>query len=238
MTVPNQPRTRIENRILAALPTKEYNRLVAQMERVPLPFAEVLYEPGDTIQHVYFPNDSIVSLLSTVEDRSTLEVGIIGNEGLVGLSILLGVKTSPNRALVQGEGSAMRMKAAALRKETSGDGSLQRLLHRHTHALMTQIAQSAACNRFHKVEARLARWLLMMHDRIGSDEFRLTQLFLSDMLGVRRVGVTNAATVLQRNRLITYSRGHITILNRAGLEAAACKCYSIIKAEYDSFLGG
>lgn len=237
MTVPNQPRTRIENRLLAALPTKDYKRLVAQMERVQLPFAEVLYEPGDMIEHVYFPNDSIVSLLSTVEDRSTLEVGIIGNEGMVGISVLLGVKTSPNRALVQGEGSAMKMKAAALRKETSADGSLQRLLNLNTHALMTQIAQSAACNRFHVVDARLARWLLMTHDRIGSDEFRLTQLFLSDMLGVRREGVTNAATVLQRNKLITYSRGHITILNRAGLEAAACKCYSIIKAEYDSFLG-
>lgn len=237
MTVPNQPRTRIENRLLAALPTKDYKRLVAQMERVQLPFAEVLYEPGDMIEHVYFPNDSIVSLLSTVEDRSTLEVGIIGNEGMVGISVLLGVKTSPNRALVQGEGSAMKMKAAALRKETSADGSLQRLLNLNTHALMTQIAQSAACNRFHVVDARLARWLLMTHDRIGSDEFRLTQLFLSDMLGVRREGVTNAATVLQRNKLITYSRGHITILNRAGLEAAACKCYSIIKAEYDGFLG-
>lgn len=237
MTVSDKPRTRIENRILAALPTKDYKRLVAQMERVHLPFAEVLYEPGDIIEQVYFPNDSIVSLLSTVEDRSTLEVGIIGNEGMVGVSVLLGVKTSPNRALVQGEGSAMRMSAAALRKETSADGSLQRLLHLNTHALMTQIAQSAACNRFHQVEARLARWLLMTHDRIGSDEFRLTQLFLSDMLGVRREGVTLAATALQRNRLITYSRGHITILNRAGLEASACKCYSIIKNEYDSFLG-
>ena len=237
MTVPNQPRTRIENRLLAALPTKDYKRLVAQMERVQLPFAEVLYEPGDIIEHVYFPNDSIVSLLSTVEDRSTLEVGIIGNEGMVGISVLLGVKTSPNRALVQGEGSAMKMKAAALRKETSADGSLQRLLNLNTHALMTQIAQSAACNRFHVVDARLARWLLMTHDRIGSDEFRLTQLFLSDMLGVRREGVTNAATVLQRKNLITYSRGQITILNRAGMEASACKCYSIIKAEYDGFLG-
>ncbi|HET8676152.1 MAG TPA: Crp/Fnr family transcriptional regulator, partial [Blastocatellia bacterium] len=152
MTVPNQPRTRIENRLLAALPTKDYKRLVAQMERVQLPFAEVLYEPGDMIEHVYFPNDSIVSLLSTVEDRSTLEVGIIGNEGMVGISVLLGVKTSPNRALVQGEGSAMKMKAAALRKETSADGSLQRLLNLNTHALMTQIAQSAACNRFHVVD--------------------------------------------------------------------------------------
>jgi CRP-like cAMP-binding protein len=236
MPFSNGPGTRIENRLLAALPRKDYNRLVPHLEHVPLPFAEVLYEPGDTIQYVYFPNDSIVSLLSTVEDRSTLEVGIIGNEGMVGISVLLGVKTSPNRAIVQGEGSAMRMKAATLLKEVSADGSLQRLLHRNTHALMIQISQSAACNRFHQVEARLARWLLMTHDRIGSDEFRLTHKFLSDMLGVRREGVTNAATVLQRNKLMTYSRGHITILNRAGLEAATCKCYSIIKSEYDSFL--
>jgi CRP-like cAMP-binding protein len=237
MTFSNQPRARIENRLLAALPKKNYDRLVPHLQHVHLAFAEVLYEHGDKIQYVYFPNDSIVSLLSTVEDRSTLEVGIIGNEGMVGVSVLLGVKTSPNRAIVQGEGSAMRMKAAALRKEVSADGSLHRLLHRNIHALMTQISQSAACNRFHQVEARLARWLLMTHDRIRSDEFRLTQGFLSDMLGVRREGVTNAARTLQRNKLITYSRGHITVLNRAGLEAAACKCYRIIKAEYDSFLG-
>ncbi|HST21694.1 MAG TPA: Crp/Fnr family transcriptional regulator [Blastocatellia bacterium] len=236
MTNPKNPRPKIENRILRALPAKEYKRLVAHLEQVPLPFAEVLYEPGDTIEYVYFPNVGVVSLLSTVEDRSTLEVGVIGNEGMVGLSVLLGVKTSPNRALVQGEGSAMRMKAATLRKAMNGDGSLQKLLYLSTHALMTQISQSAACNRFHIVEARLARWLLMTHDRTGTDEFRLTQQFLSDMLGVRRVGVTNAATALQKNKLITYSRGQITVLNRAGLEAAACKCYSIIKAEYDSFL--
>lgn len=237
MTFSDNTAARIENRLLAALPKKDYKHLVAHLQRIRLDFAEVLYEPGDTIEHIYFPNDAIVSLLSTVEDRSTLEVGIIGNEGMVGISLMLGVKTSPNRALVQGEGSAMRMKAAAFRKEISALGSLQRLLYRHTHALMTQISQSAVCNRFHTVEARLARWLLMTHDRIGSDEFRLTQQFLSDMLGVRRAGVTHAATVLQRNKLITYSRGHITILNRAGMEAAACKCYSIIKAEYDSFLG-
>lgn len=237
MTPSKDPRARIENRLLAALPRKDYNRLVAQMARVPLAFAEVLYEPGDPINTVYFPNNAIVSLLSTVEDRSTLEVGIIGNEGMVGISVMLGVKTSPHRALVQGEGSAMRMKAAAFRKEVSGDGALQKLLHRHTHALMTQIAQSAACNRFHQVDARLARWLLMMHDRVGSDEFRLTQQFLSDMLGVRREGVTYAARALQKNKLISYSRGHLTVLNRAGLEATACKCYSLIKAEYDSFLG-
>ena len=237
MTVSNDSRAKIENRLLAALPKKDYKRLAAHLEHVTLNFSEVLYEPGDTIEYVYFPNNGVVSLLSTVEDRSTLEIGIIGNEGMVGISVLFGVKTSPNRALVQGEGSAMRMKAAALRKELSGDGALQKLLNRNTHALMMQISQSAACNRFHKVEARLARWLMMTRDRLASDEFRLTQEFLSDMLGVRREGVTNAASALQKNKLLTYSRGRIMILNRAGLEAAACKCYSIIKAEYDSFLG-
>lgn len=233
----NDTRPRIENRLLAALPGKDYNQFVAQMERVPLPFAEVLYEPGEPIEYVYFPNAGIISLLSTVEDRSTLEVGIIGNEGMLGVSLMLGVKISPNRALVQGVGSAMRMKAAAFRKAARVDGTLQKLLHRNTHALMTQISQSAACNRFHKVEARLARWLLMTHDRMGADKFQLTQQFLSDMLGVRREGVTLAARDFQRNKLISYSRGNLTVLNRAGMEAATCKCYSIIKAEYDSFLG-
>lgn len=236
MTVSDDLDTKIKNRLLASLPGKDYKRLVPNLEEVHLDFSEVLYESGDTIKYVYFPNNSIVSLLSTVEDRSTLEIGITGNEGMVGPSILLGVKISPYRALVQGEGSAMRMKASTLLKESNADGSLQRLLHRHIHALMTQIAQSAACNRFHQVEARLARWLLMTHDRIGSEKFRLTQQFLSDMLGVRRQGVTYSARALQRSKLITYSRGHLTILNRTGLEAAACKCYSIIKAEYESFL--
>lgn len=228
---------KIENRFLAVLPTRVYKRLAAQMDRVRLSFGSILYEPGDPLQYAYFPNDSIISLLSPVEDRSTLEVGIIGNEGVVGLSALLGVRDSPNRAIVQGAGSAMRIKTAMLLREARADVSLQRLLNRQIHALMTQISQSAVCNRFHRVDARLARWLLMTRDRSGSDEFRLTHDFLSDMLGVRRVGVTNSATVLQRKKLIEYSRGHITILDLAGLNAVACSCYSIVKDEYDSFLG-
>jgi CRP-like cAMP-binding protein len=156
---------------------------------------------------------------------------------MVGIPVFLGVKTSPNRAVVQREGSALRLKAAALRKEVSANSSLQYLLGRHTHSLLTQISQSAACSRFHMVEARLARWLLMTHDRIGSDEFQLTQEFLSSMLGVRREGITNGASALQRNKLIAYSRGRIRILDRKGLEATACKCYKIIKSEYDSFPG-
>lgn len=225
------------NRLLAALPRKEYQHLLPELEHVTLSFGEVLLEPGDTIRHVYFPNDSIISLLSSVEDRELLEVGIVGNEGMAGLSVFMGVNKSRNRALVQGTGTAMRMKAAVLRKEVSNDGgALHNLLHLYTHSLLTQISQSAACNRFHLVNARLARWLLMTHDRVTGDEFYLTQEFISHMLGVRREQVTLAASGLQKQELISYSRGQIKILNRAGLEAIACKCYRIVKEEYDNLL--
>ncbi|MBA2733508.1 MAG: Crp/Fnr family transcriptional regulator, partial [Acidobacteria bacterium] len=191
---------------------------------------------GDTIPHVYFPNDSIISLLAAVENRSTLEVGIVGNEGIAGICVFLGMNTSRYQALVQGEGTAMRMKTAAFSKESAHTGALHRLLLRYTNSLMTQISQSAACNRFHTVNARLARWLLMTRDRMGSDEFRLTQEFMSKMLGVRREGVSVAAAALQKSELINYNRGNITILERRGLEAVACNCYKIIKDESDSFL--
>jgi CRP-like cAMP-binding protein len=224
------------NRLLAALPRKEYRRLLPALEQVTLVFGNILYEPGDTIRHVHFPNDSIVSLLSTVTARSSLEVGIVGNEGMAGIPIFMGVTVSRNQALVQGAGTAMRMTAAALRKEAGQGGALNRLLHRYSHSLLTQISQSAACNRFHMVNARLSRWLLMTHDRMGTDEFRLTQEFMSNMLGVRREGVNKAAGTLQRDKLLSYSRGNIKILNRAGLEAVACECYQIIKNESDSYL--
>lgn len=220
-----------ENLLLAALTRKEYQRLLPQLERVAMPFAEVLYEPGDVIRHVYFPNDSIVSLLSVVAERSTLEVSVVGNEGMAGIAVFLGVGASGSRALVQGAGTAMRMKAAALRTESERLGPLHRLLRRYTHSLLTQVSQTAACNRFHMVDARLARWMLMTHDRSQSDEFRLTQEFMSNMLGVRREGVNKAATALQRNELISYSRGHIRVLDRAGLEAVSCECYRVIKDE-------
>jgi CRP-like cAMP-binding protein len=224
------------NRLLATLPKNEYQRLLPQLEHVALPFAEVIYEPGASIRHVYFPNDSIVSLLAEVADRATLEVGIVGNEGMAGISVFMGVNTSRNRAVVQGAGTALRMKSAALRKETSRVGSLHRLLHRYSHSLLTQASQSAACNRFHRVNARLARWLLMTHDRLGTDEFRVTQEFMSNMLGVRREGVTGAAGILQRDQLISYSRGLVRILDRARLEAVSCNCYGIIKGESDGYL--
>lgn len=231
-----QKNTPVANRLLAALPAKDYQRLLPELEPVTLTFGDILFEPGETIRHVYFPDHSIISLLSTVGEREHLEVGIVGNDGMAGLPIFMGVSTSRSRGLVQGEGSAMRMKAAALRKELSNGSGLQKPLHRYTHSLLTQISQSAACNRFHLVNQRLARWLLMMHDRIEGDEFRLTQEFLSLMLGVRREGVTLAAGILQKQQLIRYSRGRIKILDRAALEAASCKCYAVVKDEYDNFL--
>jgi CRP-like cAMP-binding protein len=223
------------NRLLAALPKDEYQRLLLKLEPFTLVFGKVIYESGDLIRNVYFPTGGIISLLAAVEDRATLEVGIVGREGMVGLPVFMGVKTSANRAVVQGAGAAMRMKASAFRNECENGGSLSRLLRRYSHSRLTQIAQGAACNRFHPIDARLARWLLMTRDRMGTDEFRLTQEFLSNMLGVRREGVTKAAGVLQQKDLISYSRGDLVILDRVGLKEIACHCYGIIKAEYDTF---
>ena len=224
------------NRLLAMLPKKEYERLLPGLKRIPLTFGEVLYEPGDTIKQVYFPNDSIVSLLSMTQERSTLEVGMVGNEGFAGLPIFMGVDISQTRALVQGAGSAMRMTAAVARHEASQPGALHRLLHRYSHSRLTQVSQSVVCNRFHSVDARLARWLLMTSDRLGREEFRLTQDFMSNMLGVRREGVNKAAGALQTAKLIRYTRGVIEILDRRRLEAKSCECYAIIKAESDEYL--
>ena len=237
MPVNTRPRAPSSNRLLAALPKKEFERLLPELEQVAMPFAEVLYKPGERIRHVYFPNDSVVSLLSEVSDRSSLEVGIVGNEGVVGVSVFMGVNTSQYRAIIQGAGTAMRMKASVLRKEAERTGPLHRLLHLYAHSLLTQVSRSAACNRFHLLDARLARWLLMTGDRLGTDQFRLTQDFSSNMLGVRREGVSKAAGSLQKDELIDYSRGHIRILDRAGLEAVSCECYWVIRDENDSYLG-
>jgi hypothetical protein len=224
------------NRLLAALPKKDYQRLLPRLESVTLIFGDILFEPGDLLRYVYFPNNSIISLLSAVDKREHLEVGIVGNDGMAGLPVFMGVNRSRTRGLVQGAGDAMRMTATSLGKEIGNGGALHQLLHRYTHSLLTQISQSAACNRFHQVNARLARWLLMTHDRVEGNEFRLTQEFLSHMLGVRREQVTIAAGALQKKKLISYSRGQIRILNRAGLEAVSCKCYATVREEYDNFL--
>ncbi len=224
------------NRLLATLPKNEYKRLLPRLKTVSLVLGEELYEPGDAIKYVYFPNDSIISLISQLSETSGLEVGMVGNEGMAGLSAFMGVNFSSTRALVQGSGTAMRMSSVAVRTEANRLGSLHRLLHRYSHSLLTQVSQSSACNRFHFVDARLARWLLMTNDRLGAKEFPLTQEFLSNMLGVRREGVSKAAGALQAGKLIHYSRGVITILNRRGLEAKSCHCYAIIKAETDAYL--
>ncbi len=215
--------------MLAALPRKQYQRLLTGLESVALTFGEVLHEPGERIQHVYFPSDSLVSLLTLVEGHLALEVGMVGSEGMVGVPLYLGTNVSPVRALVQGAGAAMRMKSARFSEEIRKSPQLQRELSRYTRALMAQITQTAACNRFHVVEARLARWLLMTRDRVRTDEFRLTHAFLGHMLGVRRVGVTTAARALQKRKLIAYSRGKISILDHRRLERAACSCYKLVK---------
>jgi CRP-like cAMP-binding protein len=217
--------TPIANALLAALPRAEYRRVLERLEPVTLTFGEVLYDQGEPITHVYFPNDSLVSLLTLVDRHLALEVGLVGREGMVGVAYAMGMGASPFRALVQGTGSAMRMKAAVFRKELNASVSLQREVHLYAHALMAQVAKTAACNRFHVVQERLARWLLMTRDRMDSDHFRLTHEFLANMLGVRRVGVTKAAHGLRQRKLIEYSRGNITIINGLGLEAVACSCY-------------
>ena len=224
------------NRLLATLPKKEYKLLLPKLKTVSLVLGEELYEPGEAIKYVYFPNDSIISLISQLSDTAWLEVGMVGNEGMAGLAIFMGVGTSSTRALVQGSGTAMRMSSAAMRTEANRIGGLHRILHRYSHSLLNQVSQSSACNRFHLVNARLARWLLMTNDRLGAEEFPLTQEFLSSMLGVRREGVSKAAGALQAAKLIRYSRGIITVLNRRGLEAKSCQCYGIIKAESDAYL--
>ena len=223
--------TSTPNRLLAALPKKEYERLLPNLEKVDLVFDTNIYNLGDPIVHVYFPNSGIISLLAAIDVRSTLEVGIVGREGMVGMSLFLGVKQSRIRAIVQGTGTAMRMKAAAFEKECGKGGTLNRVMLRFAHSMLVQISQSAVCYRFHPIEKRLARWLLMTGDRMESNEYQITQDFLSHMLGVRREAVTRAAGSLQKRGLISYSRGHILILDRPGLEAAACQCYSIIRNE-------
>ncbi|MEO6589003.1 MAG: Crp/Fnr family transcriptional regulator [Pyrinomonadaceae bacterium] len=219
------------NQILAALPKKEYQRLLPDLQKFDLVYAKPIYETGERISHVYFPESGIVSLLSSVGEKALLEVGIVGSEGMIGLPVFAGYKTSNNRAIVQGEGSAMKMSAANFLKECKFGGALPTLLQHYTYFLLMQISQSAACNLYHPIEPRLARWLLMTRDRMHADEFRITQEFLSHMLGVRREAVSKAAANLQQQHLISYSRGNVSILNRADLEKAACQCYQIIKKE-------
>jgi CRP-like cAMP-binding protein len=222
----------VPNRLLAALPRKDYRKLLPFLEPVELAFAEVLYEPHARIRHVYFPNDCFVSMLTSVDAERVAEVGLVGSEGMIGVPVVLGGAVSPFRAVVQGGGKAMRMNIADFRREFSESAVLRRELFLFTHLLMIQIAQTAACNRFHVVTQRMARWLLMTRDRVNSDEFRITQEFLALMLGVRRSRVSLAAGSLQERKLFGYRRGTITILDQRGLEAAACGCYKTVKEIY------
>ena len=217
----------IQNALLASLPRSEYLKLLPALSPLALKFGDVLYEPGAAIREVYFPDSCLVSLLSVVDDHLALEVGMVGREGMVGSLLALGIAISPVRALVQGAGPAQCMQAGRFVKAISESNRLRQGVHAYVHSLMGQISRTAGCNQFHPIAARLARWLLMTRDRLASAEFRMTQAFLSDMLGVRRVGVTEAASALKRKGLIEYSRGSIRILDHRGLQAAACSCYAV-----------
>ena len=225
-------RSALSNRILASIPDGDRQRLSRRLEPVSLRFGQVLYEPGRAIRYVYFPVNCLVSLLTSVDRRRTLEVGMVGNEGMAGMPFILGVGVSGVRALVQGGGQALRMGSAHFRVEFDRNPALQQALYRYTYALMAQISQTAACNRFHDAGERLARWLLMTRDRIGSDDFSLTQEFLAHMLGLRRVGVTEAAGGLKRRNLIAYTRGQLSILDVPGLKRASCSCYQAVNAVF------
>lgn len=225
---------RIANGLLAALPRKDYLGVLDGLEPVTLTYGTVLYEPDEPIRHVFFPVDCLVSLLTTVEGRQAMEVGLVGREGMVGVSLALGMDISSVRALVQGSGTAMRMKAARFRRGFEQCLPLQREVYRYTYAKLALARQTVACNRFHAIEARLARWLLMTSDRLLSEEFVLTQEFLADMLGVLRAAVNRAAGSLQKHKLIRYTRGKIRILDRKGLEAATCRCYTRIEGLHHS----
>ena len=223
----------IANQLLAALPAGEREHLLPHLERVPLAVGDVLHEPGDHIRHVYFPNRGVVSIMNTLGNHLSIEVGVVGREGVVGLPLFLGVDSMINQAVVQVPGEALRMAAAAFREAARRDGPFHELLHLYTYALLTQMSLSIACNRFHNVEKRFARWLLVIHDRVDSDEFLLTQEYISRMLGAHRPHVTTAARALQQAGLIRYSRGRLNILDRPGLEKASCACYKDGKEKFD-----
>lgn len=228
-------RARATNRLLEALPGSDLRHVLAAGETVELVFADVLYASQERLEHVYFPVTSFISMVMPVDDSSFLEVGLVGNEGMFGIPLVLGVDRSPVHAVVQGAGVAFRVDSAAFRRELDRSEPLRRGIDRYVYIHLTQLAQTAACTRFHVVEARLARWLLMTQDRAHTGTFHVTHDFLSFMLGVRRVGVTKAANALQTRRLIRYKRGDITVLDRRGLEAASCPCYQADRTTYERF---
>ena len=232
----NSPHNPKQNHLLLALPAEDYVRLLPGLELVPLPLSWAVYESGGQMSYLYFPTTSIVSLLYVMESGASAEIAITGNEGLVGISLFMGGESTPSRAVVQSAGYGYRLKASILKKEFALGGQLQHLALRYTQALITQMAQTAVCNRHHSVEQQLCRWLLLSMDRVPGNQLKMTQELIANMLGVRREGVTEAAGKLQLDGLINYSRGNITIVDRPRLEQQVCECYGVVKKEYDRLL--
>jgi CRP-like cAMP-binding protein len=227
----------LENHLLAALSPHEFARLLPRMQTVSLSLGQIIYESGEQMEYVYFPTTAIISLLCIMENGATAEIGVVGNDGLVGIALFMGTDTTPNRAVVQSAGGAFKMKAVVLKEEFILAGGFHNLLLRYTQALITQISQTAVCNRLHSVDQQLCRWLLLSHDRLPSDRLIMTHDLIANMLGVRREGVTHAAKRLQEAGYISYVRGDMTILDRKGLEGKACECYHVVKNEYDRLFG-
>ena len=230
------PATPKQNHLLAALPEADFARLLPDLELLPMPLGWSVYESGGQLGHLYFPTTSIVSLLYVLESGASAEIAITGNEGLVGISLFMGGETTPSRAVVQSAGTGYRLKASILKREFALGSNLQHLALRFTQALITQMAQTAVCNRHHALDQQLCRWLLLSLDRLQGNELLMTQELIANMLGVRREGVTEAARNLQADGLIQYSRGHIKVLDRAGLEKRVCECYAVVKREFDRLL--
>jgi CRP-like cAMP-binding protein len=230
---PHTPVPRLRNQLLAALPQQEYNHVFPSLELVTMPLGRVVYESGDILSHVYFPADCIVSLLYVLENGESAEISLVGNEGLIGIAVFMGGETTPNRAIVQSAGHAYSLPASQLKEVFRRSSEVQRLLLRYTQALITQMAQTAVCNRHHSVDQQLCRWLLLSLDRLPGSELTMTQELIANMLGVRREGVTAAAGKLQKQGIIHYSRGRITVLDRRQLEALCCECYAVVRKETD-----
>jgi CRP-like cAMP-binding protein len=235
MTSTPEPRN---NQLLAALPAAEWQRWLPQLEWVEMPLGQVLYESGTTLSHVYFPLTAIVSLLYVMENGASAEIAVVGNEGIVGISLFMGGESTPSRAVVQSAGHGFRLNAQTMKDEFNRAGPVLHLLLRYTQALITQMAQTAVCNRHHSLDQQLCRWLLLSLDRLQGNDLVMTQELIANMLGVRREGVTEAALKLQKVGLISYARGHISVLDRAGLEQRTCECYAVVKKEYDRLLPG
>lgn len=237
MTLDSNTNAALKNHLLAALPTDEFMRLAPNLKPVSLKLGQVLHESGDKMDNVYFPTTAIMSLLYIMENGATAEIGVVGNDGILGIELFMGGETTTNRAIIQSAGEAFKMDTKSMRAEFTLGGMFQKLLLRYTQALIAQISQTAVCNRLHSVEQQLCRWLLLSHDRLDSDKLVMTHDLISNMLGVRREGVTVAAQKLARRGLIKNIRGSITVLNRIGLEDAVCECYAVVNIEYNRLLG-